>query len=175
MSAKNEYGLTPKQEKFAHEVASGKSQSDAYRAAYAAGKMTAKQIHEEASKLAANPMVSQRVRDLIKKVEREFVIDKARVLREIARIAFSDTRKLTKAGRAQLPEDLDDDTSAAVSGFKLDEYGRLEYKFWDKNAALEKLAKHLGLFKEDNEQQAPAVFQKIELVGVRPKTEPGKA
>jgi phage terminase small subunit len=41
--------------------------------------------------------------------------------------------------------------------------------------ALELVGKINGIFEKDNEQQAPKVFAKIELVGVRPKTEPGKA
>ncbi len=53
--------LTPKQEAFIGGIASGKTQSDAYRSAYDAENMTPKQIWEEASKLAASPKVSQRL------------------------------------------------------------------------------------------------------------------
>jgi hypothetical protein len=41
----------------------------------------------------------------------------------------------------------------AIKSFKIDEYGRIEYQFWDKNAALEKAAKILGLFEKDNHQK----------------------
>lgn len=34
----------------------------------------------------------------------------------------------------------------------MDEFGRIEYRFWDKNAAQEKLARHLGLYKRDHGQ-----------------------
>lgn len=169
MAVKNEHGLTPQQEKFALEVASGKSLADAYRVAYPKSlKWAEAALWSQSSQLRSNGKVSKRINDLAQKVEQAFVVDKARVLREIARIAFSDIKRLTQNGKAQLPEELDDDTAAAVSAFKLDEYGRLEYKMWDKNAALEKLAKHLGLFKEDNEQTKPVVFHQIKLVGVRP-------
>jgi len=40
-----------------------------------------------------------------------------------------------------------------VASFKIDEYGRIEYKFWPKNAAIDMAMKHLGLFKEDNKQK----------------------
>ena len=53
--------LTGKQDHFARCVAEGKSQADAYRAAYEAGKMTAEAIQCEASKLMSNPTVTQRV------------------------------------------------------------------------------------------------------------------
>jgi phage terminase small subunit len=61
-------GLTPKQEKFAREVASGKNQSDAYREAYDAGKMKASSINVNASKLMADAKVAQRVADLRKPI-----------------------------------------------------------------------------------------------------------
>lgn len=56
--------LTPKQEAFCQAIVSGMSQADAYRTAYAASKMTNKQIWEEASKLMASPKVSQRTQEL---------------------------------------------------------------------------------------------------------------
>lgn len=56
--------LTPKQEAFARALAVGKSQVDAHRAAYATGRYSDKQRYEEACKLAANPKVIQRVKDL---------------------------------------------------------------------------------------------------------------
>jgi len=41
-----------------------------------------------------------------------------------------------------------------VASFKIDEYGRIEYKFWDKNSALDKAAKILGLYELDNKQKS---------------------
>jgi len=162
--------LTPQREKFAQIIVSGENQSDAYRQAFKAGKMTAKQIHEEASKLAANPKVAQRIAELRALVVKELVIDKAAVLQEAARLAFSDPRGIIHPdGRVKLPHELDEVTARSVASFKIDEYGRIEYKFWDKNSALEKLFKNLGLYEKDNEQQKPTVFTKIELVGVKPK------
>ena len=67
-------------------------------------------------------------------------------------------------GRVKLPHELDPETEAAIASFKIDEYGRIEYKFWDKNSALERAAKILGLFKKDNEQKPPAIaVDRIEL------------
>lgn len=54
-------GLTPKREKFAQAVASGKTQADAYRAAFDANKATAKTIQEAASRLMADSKVAARV------------------------------------------------------------------------------------------------------------------
>lgn len=54
-------GLTPKREKFAQAVASGKTQADAYRAAFDANNATAKTIQEAASRLMADSKVAARV------------------------------------------------------------------------------------------------------------------
>lgn len=56
--------LTPKQEKFAQEVASGKSQAEAYRIAFNAAKMKPETIWSRASELMADGKVSARVAEL---------------------------------------------------------------------------------------------------------------
>lgn len=57
--------LTPKQEAFAQAVVSGKSQSDAYRIAYKVRPGTKpSSINVAASKLMADPNISQRVEEL---------------------------------------------------------------------------------------------------------------
>lgn len=162
--------LTPQQEKFAQGIVSGLTQADAYRAAYKTAKMKAEVIWVKASELAANGMVTVRIAELRAMVVRELVIDKANLLQEAARLSFSDPRSIIHPdGRVKLPNELDEATARSIASFKIDEYGRIEYKFWDKNAAMEKLFKHLGLYEKDNEQQKPTVFTRIELIGVKPK------
>jgi hypothetical protein len=57
--------LTPKQERFAQEVAQGKSQADAYRAAFNVKPTTKPEtIQANASRLMADNMVSARVAEL---------------------------------------------------------------------------------------------------------------
>lgn len=56
--------LTPKQEKFVQGIIEGKSQADAYRAAYSTKNMTDKTIREEASRLMSDPNVSAMVKEL---------------------------------------------------------------------------------------------------------------
>ncbi len=70
--------LTPKQETFAQEVASGKNQSDAYRAAFnvkASSKPSS--VNVSASQLMADPKVAQRVAEL-----RKPAADKAQITLE---------------------------------------------------------------------------------------------
>lgn len=57
--------LTPKQEAFAHAVASGSTQADAYRIAFDVGEKTKPEtVQANASRLMADSMVSARVKEL---------------------------------------------------------------------------------------------------------------
>ena len=60
--------LTPKQESFAQNVASGKTQADAYRMAYDAGKMKDATIISKASILMADGNIRARVDELRKPI-----------------------------------------------------------------------------------------------------------
>src|SRR5690606_34339950 len=90
----------------------------------------------------------------------------ARVLDEMRKLGFSDIRRaFTPGGSILSPEDWDDDFAAAVAAVEVvsrntnekDADGRTviehvhKIKMWDKNSALEKLAKHLGMFIERSE------------------------
>ena len=59
--------LTPKQEKFVQGIIEGKSQADAYRAAYNTKNMTDRAIYVEASILMDNPNVTLRLKELSEK------------------------------------------------------------------------------------------------------------
>jgi hypothetical protein len=95
------------------------------------------------------------------------------VVQEIARISFSDARKLFgKDGTIKRVEDMDSDIAAAISSIECDEiwegtgkkrrmvgYTR-KVRFWDKNTSLTLLAKHLGLL-PDRDRRGAA--QKIDV------------
>jgi phage terminase small subunit len=81
------------------------------------------------------------------------------VVAELAKIGFSDLRKaLTPKGHLIDPQDWDDDMAGAISSLEVvrthkpgeDKDAPIEYthkiKTWDKNSALEKLGKHLGMY-----------------------------
>lgn len=155
MSAKNEHGLTPQREVFAQGVASGKCPSDAYRAAFKSEKMKASTIHENASRLMSDSKVAARIAGFQAKSAEIAELDGAKIMSEIARLAHSDIAGImTPDGKVKLPHELDAATRAAVASFEIDEYGRIKYKFWDKNAALEKAAKIKGLYELDNKQKS---------------------
>lgn len=155
--------LTPGQERFAQEVAKGKSQSAAYRSAYPRSrKWKDKSVWERSSALAAKVKVASRIKELKERVADKALVSVEQTLREIARLAFFDIRKLVQDDGAPVPlQDLDDDTAAAISGLDIARVGNadigvgevLKFRIADKNAALEKLAKHLGLYETDNRQK----------------------
>lgn len=79
--------LTPKQEKFVQGIIEGKSQADAYRAAYSTKNMTDRAIYVEASVLMDNPNVSQRVNELRSQVIKSTIMSAQERLELLSRIA----------------------------------------------------------------------------------------
>jgi hypothetical protein len=149
---KTEMGLTSRQEAFARAVVQGRNQADAYRSAYPASlKWKPQHVWTEASELMAKPKVFRRVAELQRLAADYAVINATVILEEARRIALSDIRRLMHDdGRVKIPSELDAATAAAVESFQIDEYGRVRYKLWDKNAALDKLFRYFGLYRSDH-------------------------
>jgi phage terminase small subunit len=166
MSAKNEFGLTGQQEAFAQAVAQGLSLADAYRKAYkSTRKMMAKTVHEAASRLAAEGKVAARIAACRKRAIESSDVTVDRVLREMARISFADPKQLMNAdGTLKSLLVLDDDTAAAIASVEVDEYGKIKYKFWDKNTAAKELAKFLGMYEKDNRQRTNPIQALAEAI-----------
>lgn len=153
--------LTPAQEAFAGAVASGMTQAEAYRQAYPKSlKWKDKTVWSRASELMAKGEVSGRVKELAKLAAERNEVTVERVLKEMARLAFFDIRKLVNSdGTPRALHELDDDTAAAIAGLEVVRVGNamigegevLKFKIADKNSALEKLAKHLQMFVERTE------------------------
>lgn len=79
--------LTPKQERFAQEVASGKSQADAYRAAFNVRASTKPEtIHKRASELMRSGEVAGRVEELRKPIVEEVGITLKGHLEDLKRL-----------------------------------------------------------------------------------------
>ena len=163
--------LTSQMEKFAMGVASGKTQADAYREAYPrSNKWKDDSVHNKASALMRNAQVAARVEELRERITNTGIASAARVLLEASRLALFDPRRLFKEDGSPKPiNELDDDTAAALAGLDVQEEfvgsgdDRVfvgftkKYKIADKNSALEKLFKHHGLYKEDNQQKTDAI------------------
>lgn len=163
MSNRNEHGLTPQQERFAQEIGAGRSGVEAYRTAYPKAKAWKDEaVRVQASKMLAIPNISTRVSKIQAEGARLAELDAAEIAQEIKRLALSDIAGIMHAdGRVKLPHELDPATRAAVASFKVDEFGRIEYKFWDKNSALERGAKILGMFEKDNKQKTDPLTEML--------------
>lgn len=157
--------LTAKQERF---VAEYLIDLNATQAAIRSG-YSAKTAEWIGPQLLTKSHVAAKVAAAQQKRGAETNITAARVLQEIARLAFFDPRKLLTSDGEPVPiQELDDDTAAAIAGMETaTEKGRggegvtfiRKYKIADKNSALEKLSKHLGLYKLDNSQKTDALTE----------------
>ncbi len=104
---------------------------------------------DSACRLLADPLVAGAVNEAMDKRAQRTRVTADKVLKEYARIAFSDIRRFTelkdKEGLViRPPGSLDDDDAAAVSEITL--AGGAKVKLHDKARALLALARHLGLF-----------------------------
>ncbi len=75
--------LTPKQEMFCLELSTGKTQADAYRAAYNASKMKPETVQKRASELMDNGEVAGRVAMLRTEVQKRYEVTREDILREL--------------------------------------------------------------------------------------------
>lgn len=158
--------LTPQQEKFAQGIASGKTQANAYREAYPKSlKWKDETVWREASKMAGNPKVSTRVQELREEVSRAAQVETVQVVKELARIALSDVRKVfNEDGSVMHPREFDDATAAAVASIEFDPEGGFKIKLWDKNSAADKLMKHLGGYERDNKQKTDPLSELLKAL-----------
>lgn len=138
---------------------------NATQAAIRAG-YSAKTAEQQGYQLLQKPSVQAAIAARQKEREQRTAVTADRVLLEAARLALFDPRKLfNDDGSPKAITELDDDTAAAVAGIEVVEQfegsgkdrvfvGYLKkYRIADKNAALEKLFRHHGLYERDNEQK----------------------
>lgn len=142
--------LTEKQKKFCEEyVIDFNGTQAAIRAGY-----SKKTSNVTSSENLAKPNIQSYIQKLIKDREKRTEINADMVVKELAKIAFFDIRKIFhQDGGLVNPCDLDDDTSCVISGIKARDVKSgedietiVEYKLNDKIKSLELLGKHLGMF-----------------------------
>ena len=161
--------LTPKQERFCLEYLKTGNASEAYRRAYNAQKMKPETINRKAKELMDNGKIAARLAELARVMAENAGLTVEKTLREVARIVHSDPRRLFDTKGRLLPiSELPAEVAASVASMEVvtsrvpgSDPVKVEYttkiKLWDKNSAIDKAMKHLGLFKEDNKQGAPSV------------------
>lgn len=159
--------LTRKQETFAVAVAKGSNASEAYRnAGYGKG-MAAKTVNEAASRLLRNGKVKARVDALRAPALRKAELSVERTLEEVASLSYSDIGHMLESNGGLIPlAEMDPKVRRAIASieFVTDKDGArtTKLKLWDKNSALEKSMKHLGLFEKDNAQSREDLVLNIE-------------
>lgn len=146
--------MTPKQERFVQEYLIDLNATQAaIRAGYAPASASV-----EGSRLLANAKVAAAVALGQQQRASELGVTAERVLAELAKIGFSDIRRMFSPAGHLLPVgDLDDEAAASVASVEVvtrkvpggdaDEVERVaKIKLWDKRAALVDMGKHLGMF-----------------------------
>ncbi|MBC2659797.1 terminase small subunit [Pseudomonas sp. MSSRFD41] len=165
--------LTPKQQRFVDEYLIDLNGTQAaIRAGYS--ERTARQIADQnMSKLVIKAEIQKRMKSRSERTE----ITQDMVLRELAKIGFSDIRKVVRWGETMVrmvdsdgegPDDMvpyhglalidstevDDDTAAAIAEVSQGRDG-LKVKLHDKKGALVDIGRHLGMFKDKVEMSGP--------------------
>jgi phage terminase small subunit len=160
-------------ERFAQELANGKTAAEAYAIA-------GYEAHDgNASRLRGDERVRARVEQLLEAAALRVEISQSRVLAELAKIGFSDIRRvvawhsqanvalidndadteaLIEEGELRFAvqnqiellssNDIDEDTAAAISEVSMTEKGTIKVKLHDKRGALVDIARHLGMFND---------------------------
>mgnify|MGYP000083940312 CR=1 FL=1 len=154
----------PKHELFAQALAKGRIQVDAYaEAGY-------KPHDSSAARLLGNVRIAARVAELAEKTALKAEIDIVRTLQELVRLGTSDIRQaFDEDGQLKRPEEWSDEFAASVASIEVitrngseEAPDQVEYvhkiKMWDKNSALEKIAKHLGMFIERREVTVTHIY-----------------
>lgn len=165
--------LTSAQDHFARLVVEGKTQAEAYRIAYPRSlKWSDASVWQVASRTMANVKVSSRVDALRRQLAARSILTAEKVLAEIGKIAFSDVRKIFgPSGELVRISDLSDEAASCIAGCDLVTVskgeGIVEYvakiKLADKLKALELAGKHLGLFRDNGQDDDAPLPVKVEI------------
>lgn len=176
--------LNPKQRRFVVEYLKDNNATQAYVRAYGA---SPKSAETAGPRLLGDVRVKAEIVRLqdqaLARVQIDTGISLERTLKEIARIAYFDPRRMFGQDGRPLPiAELDDDTAAVIAGLDvLEEWDGAgqdrvlrgyvkKWKLADKKGALDMLMKHLGGYKEDNKQRTDPLAEMLE--GMRRSTMP---
>lgn len=173
--------LTLKQEAFCLRYIETGNATEAYRLAYDAKGMKPASVSRKAFELLENVKITAYLAELKARQLKRHDVTVDRVLQEYARLAFLDIRKaFDPEGNLRPIHELDDDTAAAIAGLEVEHIrkpleaneelegqphggalkrnrgtetiGHLaKIKLSDKRAALDSLARHLGMFVDRSE------------------------
>lgn len=173
--------LTAKQRAFVNEYLVDLCASAAYRRAGYRARGNSAEV--SSVKLLRNPKIAAAIAEAMRERAKRTQIDIDRVLRELACVAFLDIGKaFTPEGALKPLDKMDENTRRAISGLEVaaliedgERIGTLKkIKIADKIAALEKIARHLGMFndklilKGDAENPLVVLIQQIQGNSLKP-------
>lgn len=152
--------MTDAQKRFCDEYLIDLNATRAYKVAYPRCKKD-ETANAASSRMLRNVKVQEYISEKQKEIEKRTEVTQDMVIKELAKIAFLDIRKLyTENGQLKNVADIDSETVGAISSLEtLEEYDGYgdnrekigdtqKVKLLDKTKALELLGKHLGMFKE---------------------------
>lgn len=168
-------GLTAEDEVFAQAfVANGGKASEAYRKAWPvrAAKMTCQQVRNAAASKRRAPRMVAYIEALSKPVSKaiakEFAITVKRIAHELASIAFCDPAELLDPATGDLlpAHQMPEHVRAAISSIDIAVIPNVgivvkKIRFWDKNQALDKLAKWKKMLIDRVEVGEPGEFDNL--------------
>lgn len=175
--------LTPKQRRFVDEYLIDLNATQAATRA----KYSARTANEQGARLLANVSVQAAIQQRMKDREARTEITQDKVLRELAKIGFSDIRKIVKWGETEVrmvdagegddmvpyhglalvdSSEVDDDTAAAIAEVSQGREG-LKVKLHDKKGALVEMGRHLGLFIPKGHADLDVELKRIEIENKR--------
>lgn len=153
--------LTPKQKRFCEEyIIDLNGTKAAIRAGYS--KYAAQQISSENM---LKPLIADFIKELQDKLSKDTQITAQMVLNELAKVGFSNIQDYIKEGFTIADiQKLTSNHAAAIESISVEntqtQFGvneKIKFKLHDKLAALDKIGKHIGFFKEDNNQSATTI------------------
>lgn len=172
--------LTDKQRLFCQEyMVDLNATQAAIRAGYS--EKTAKEIgYENLTK----PHIIELISELQNKRSNKVEVTAEKVLKELAKIAFSDIRQFyNEDGSLKCPHELNDEAASLLSSMESEElFGVIDgskcevgktkkIKMWDKMKALELIGKHIGFYEKDNTQKPIVSLPTLKVEIVPPTNE----
>lgn len=152
--------MTDTQKRFCDEYLIDLNATRAYKVAYPRCKKD-ETANAASSRMLRNVKVQEYISKKQQEIEKRTEVTQDMVIKELAKIAFLDIRKLyTENGQLKNIADMDSETAGAISSLEtLEEYegygddrekigDTQKVKLLDKTKALELLGRHLGMFKD---------------------------